>query len=118
MTRSRDLATSTSRHDSTASSGADSFKSTDTVRNIFGSHSRKDGSGGGRRGGAGVSVRTKDEGVGVDRYVLCCAVLCCVALIDFFLLLSGFLCVSGESLWCGQGTMEIGRVQDMGIFLI
>ena len=27
---------------------------------------------------------------------MCCAVLRCVVLIDFFLLLSGFLCVSGK----------------------
>jgi hypothetical protein len=53
MTR-RDLVAE--RHGSTASSGADSFKSTDTVRNIFGSQ---------RRPRPGVSVQTKDD----DRYV-------------------------------------------------
>jgi hypothetical protein len=44
------------RHGSSASSGADSFKSTDTVRNIFGSQKRQR---------LGVNVQTKDD----ERYV-------------------------------------------------
>jgi adenylate cyclase len=55
MTR-RDLAAE--RHGSTASSGADSFKSTDTVRNIFQAGAQ-------RRRGTPVNVETKEE----NRYV-------------------------------------------------
>lgn len=54
MTR-RDLVAE--RHGSTASSGAESFKSTDTVKNVFGSQ---------RRRGTPVSIQTKEE----ERYVL------------------------------------------------
>ena len=62
MTRRSDLAAE--RHGSTASSGADSFKSTDTVRNIF--HHSSSGSQRRRQGAPDVSLQTKD---GDRRYV-------------------------------------------------